>query len=269
MTVDGMRGAWNVFTACLWRDYLIARRSWAMTILRMILQPLLFVFSFAYVFPKVGQAIQGPNGSTFSTLLIPGTVGSSAIQQGIAAIGFPLVGELGSTHEMEDRALAPYGRWIICVAKVAFGMVQSLLACILVFFVAYLLPSTPSDISFAAPLKVGIEVLLATLTGATFGLAVGTVVRPQHISLAGTVLLVPITFLGATYYPWTSLRSVPWLQWSIVINPLVWVNEGLRSAMSPSISHVPATVSSLILVLICVAFFWIGRRMLDRRIDGR
>ena len=50
-------------------------------------------------------------------------------------------------------------------------------------------------------------------------------------------VILPITFLGGTYYPWTHLAPVKWgafhwLQTIVLVNPLIFVNEGMRAAFT-------------------------------------
>ena len=51
------------------------------------------------------------------------------------------------------------------------------------------------------------------------------------------IIVLPLTFLGCTYYSWTSLNpikvgNVPWLQILVLVNPLVYVSEGFRAAVT-------------------------------------
>jgi ABC-2 type transport system permease protein len=46
-----------------------------------------------------------------------------------------------------------------------------------------------------------------------------------------------VTFLGGTYYQWTRLAPVEaggwhWLQTVVLVNPLIYVNEGMRAAFT-------------------------------------
>jgi len=59
------------------------------------------------------------------------------------------------------------------------------------------------------------------------------------VPLLVAVVVLPLTFLGAVYYPWSSLEAVPWLQWLVLVNPLVYVSEGLRAALTPSVPTMP------------------------------
>ena len=50
-------------------------------------------------------------------------------------------------------------------------------------------------------------------------------------------IVLPMTFLGGTYYAWTTLNHVklsgfPWLQTLVLINPLIYVTEGFRAALT-------------------------------------
>ena len=96
------------FGALLLRDLVVLRKNLREFIPRTILQPLLLVFVFTYVFPKIGQGVGGATGaSEFSTLLVAGVIGLAVLFQGIQAVALPMVQEFGVTREIEDRVLAP------------------------------------------------------------------------------------------------------------------------------------------------------------------
>ena len=70
------------------------------------------------------------------------------------------------------------------------------------------------------------------------GLVLGTSFEPRNIGLMFGFVVLPITFLGGTYYPWTKLSPVKvggwhWLQTIVLVNPLIYVNEGMRAAFTP------------------------------------
>ena len=72
------------------------------------MQPLLLMFVFTYVFPKIGQGVGGLAASAeFTTVLVAGVVGLAIVFQGIQAVALPLVQEFGYSKEIEDRVLAP------------------------------------------------------------------------------------------------------------------------------------------------------------------
>ena len=53
------------------------------------------------------------------------------------------------------------------------------------------------------------------------------------------IIVLPLTFLGGTYYSWTPLAPVKidglhWLQILVLINPLIYISEGFRAALTSS-----------------------------------
>ena len=66
---------WVAFVALLMRDFNVLRKNIVEFIVRSVMQPLLFVFVFTYVFPKIGFGVGGSAAeATFSSLLVPGVV---------------------------------------------------------------------------------------------------------------------------------------------------------------------------------------------------
>ena len=62
----------SAFVALLLRDLTVLRKELGMFLGRTIMQPLLLIFVFTYVFPKIGQGVGGAAGSAaFSSILVP------------------------------------------------------------------------------------------------------------------------------------------------------------------------------------------------------
>ena len=105
---------------------------------------------------------------------------------------------------------------------------------------------------------------------AGLGLILGTSFEPRNIGLMFGFIILPITFLGGTYYPWTHLAPVKiggfhWLQTLVLINPLVYVNEGMRAAFTNA-PHMHLYVIYPVMLGFCIAFLWLGLRNFRRRV---
>lgn len=254
------------FGALLSRDLRVLRKTWRIFTTRTLMQPLLLVFVFTYVFPRIGQGIGGQRGAAqFSTLLVAGVIGLSMVFQGIQSVALPLVQEFGYTREIEDRVLAPLPVWAIAVEKIAAGAIQALIAGLAVFPLAAFIPATPVHLRIDWPVLVVVGLLAALLSGA-LGLAVGTQFPPQNVPLIFAVIVLPLTFLGATYYPWTSLQPLPWLKAAVLVNPLVYVSEGLRAALTRGVPHMQVGWVVLALTGFVFALGALGVRGFHRRV---
>ena len=228
---------WTAFGALLLRDLTVLRKTFIEFVLRTVMQPLLFVFVFTYVFPQIGQGVGGRSGQAeFSSILVAGVIAIACIFQGIQAVALPLVQEFGFTREIEDRVMAPLPVWAVASGKLLAGAVQGLIAAAIVFPLAHWIPITPVrlQIEWVRLLTV---LPLASVLGAALGLAIGTRAEPRRVPLIFGLVVIPITFLGATYYPWEALHKIVWLQTVVLLNPLVYMSEGMRVSLTPWVPH--------------------------------
>ncbi|HEX3622856.1 MAG TPA: ABC transporter permease [Acidimicrobiales bacterium] len=260
----------SAFGALLLRDVAVLRKNLFTFVLRTVMQPLLFVFVFTYVFPRIGQGVGGAGAgaqASFSTLLVPGVVAIACIFQGIQAVALPLVQEIGYTREIEDRVMAPLPVWAVAGQKVVSGALQGILAALVVFPLAIFIPATAVDLHVRWLLLL-IVTPLAALLGAGLGLAIGTRADPRQVPLVFSIIVIPITFLGASYYPWARLTPIPWLKWVVLINPLVYMSEAFRAALAPQFPHMPIVAIFLGLIGFTVVLVWLGITGFRRRVQS-
>ncbi len=253
----------SAFFSMLARDLTVLRKELGMFIARTIMQPLLLLFVFTYVFQKIGQRIGG-DPSEFSTLLIAGVIGSAMIFQGIQAVALPLVQDFGYTKEIEDRVLAPLPIAGVALEKVIAGALQAILAAWVVFPLALFVPAAKVHLHVNIFLLVTILILGAVMSAA-LGLTIGTRVEPRQVPLIFSLLVIPMTFLGCVYYPWASLEPIKWLKIAVLINPLVYLNEGLRAALT-RVPHMNLVAVYLILIAFTAVLLQAGIKGFARRV---
>jgi ABC-2 type transport system permease protein len=237
------------------------------------MNPLLFLFVFTYVIPHMNTgAAMNPTGamagSAFSTVLLPGLMAVAIMFSGIAAVALPLAQEFGITREIDDRVMCPLPVPAVAMEKICFSAVQSVIAACIVFPLAYYVPATHPVTHVSNWPFLIVVVALASLTAGALGLTIGTSVKPQQIGLIFGVVVIPITFLGCVYYPWAALTHIRWLQVGVLINPIVYMSEGLRAALTPSLPHMnPILILSMLCASLCL-LTWMGIKGFLRRVIG-
>ena len=265
--------------AALWalivRDLVVMKKNFGEFVGRVVVQPFLLVFVFLYVFPTIGQGIGGGRGpvaeSAFATVLVAGVVGISIMFQGIQAVALPMSTEFGYTREIEDRVQAPCPISLVAIAKVLSGSVQGILAALIVFPIAAVIHATGVNAHLHVHWWVVVTVIpLACLAMTSLGLVLGTTFEPRNIGLMWGFVVLPLTFLGGTYYQWTKLAPVQvygihWLQILVLINPLIYVTEGMRAGLTP-FSHMHLFIIYPVLIGFSVLFLWLGLRNFRRRV---
>ena len=260
--------------ALILRDLVVLRKTFREFVLRTLIQPFLLCFVFLFVFPKIGQAVGGGGpgaSSAFATVLVPGVVGISIMFQGVQAIALTMAQEFGFTREIEDRVQAPCPIWLVAISKVLSGAVQGLIAAAIVFPIASVVHAAgvKADISLHWLIILTL-VPIACVTMAGLGLILGTSFEPRNIGLMFGFIILPVTFLGGTYYEWTRLAPIQaggwhWLQTVVLINPLIYVNEGMRAALTNA-PHMHLYVIYPVLTGFLVLFLGIGLRNFSRRV---
>jgi ABC-2 type transport system permease protein len=264
----------SALQALILRDLVVLRKNAVEFVIRTLVQPFLLVFVFLYVFPTIGQGVggRGPVAeSAFATVLVPGVVGITIMFQGIQAVAMVLAQEFGYTREIEDRVQAPCPIWLVAVAKVLSGAAQGLIAALIVFPIASVVHASGVHAHLSVTWWVVITLIpLACVTMTSLGLLLGTVFEARNLGLMFGFVVLPLTFLGGTYYQWTrlapvQLHGVHWLQIAVLINPLIYVNEGLRAGLTHA-SHMPLYVVYPVLIAFCATFLTLGLRNFRRRV---
>jgi ABC-2 type transport system permease protein len=256
----------SAFGALLLRDLTVLRKNLKEFVPRTILQPLLLVFVFTYVFPKIGQGVGGGGeaATQFSSVLVAGVVATAILFQGIQSVSLPLVQEFGYTREIEDRVLAPLPVQLVAFEKIVAGALQCLFAGLIVFPIATVVPATPVhlDVNWLILLTL---IPLACIMAGALGLFFGTAFEPRTVPMLFGVILIPITFLGCTYYSWLALEPIRWLQVATLANPLVYLSEGFRAALTP-VPHMSLLAVYPTALGFTVLFSWMGIRGFMRRV---
>jgi ABC-2 type transport system permease protein len=266
--------SWTALGALLLRDVVVLRKHIWEFVLRTLIQPFLLCFVFLYVFPKIGQGVGGRSPeqeSAFATILVPGVVGITVMFQGVQSIALAMAQEFGYTREIEDRVQAPCPIWLVAMAKVLSGAAQGLLSAAFVLPIASVVhaPGVQAHINLHWWIIVTF-VPLACVAMAGLGLLLGTSFEPRNIGLMFGFIILPITFLGGTYYSWTKLAPVAvdgwhWLQTLVLINPLIYVNEGMRAAFTNA-PHMHLYVVYPVVAGFGALFLAIGLRNFRRRV---
>jgi len=139
------------------------------------------------------------------------------------------------------------------VEKVLFAAMRGVVAGSVIFPAAWLVLGSRYAVRGD---RIGIligMIVLAGFAGSGIGLVIGTVVKPEQISLMFSIILTPLLFTGCTYYPWGALKAVRWFQIVTLFNPLTYAAEGLRYAMVPAINGHPLPTLPMPWVLVALA----------------
>jgi ABC-2 type transport system permease protein len=253
----------SVFFALLRRDAHVVMKELPFFLLRVTLQPLLFVLVFGFLLPKMGFVQRG-----YTSALLPGILGISMALASLQSVALPMVSDFGWTREIEDRLLAPVPINLIAFEKVVAGIVQGVIAALFVLPVARLIMGPIAGLDVASVGELLVITIMAAAAFSTFGLWLGTIIEPVQVGLMFGFIVAPMIFFGCAYYPWQGLSAVPVMKYLVLVNPLVYVSEGMRGAITPSLPHMPLSMVAGGLIVITGLFWRMGIRSFNRRAIG-
>jgi ABC-2 type transport system permease protein len=253
----------SVFFALLRRDLRVARKEIGFFLVRTTMQPLLFLIVFGYLLPKMSFV-----GKGYQTALLPGILAVSLSLAAIQSVALPMVQDFGWTKEIEDRLLAPVPTRLIAAEKIVAGMLQGMVAAAFVLPIARLVMGPIPELTWTHAGQVMLIVFLGSAAFSALGMWLGTAIAPQQIGLMFSVIVAPMLFFGCAYYPWRGLDVIPIMKYLVLVNPMVYVAEGMRGALTPAVPHMPLTVVGIALLIVVVVFWTLGIRSFYKRAIG-
>jgi ABC-2 type transport system permease protein len=222
----------RAFLALCGRDlWVMVRHEPVAFLSQALLQPIFFLFVFGRVLPEIGAA-QGAYGR----LLMPGVMALTLVLTALQNTALPLVIEFSFTREIEDRLLAPVTVRAVGAQKVLIAALRGVIAALLILPLAQVILPGGIDLHGVNWAALAVLLVVGSLTAGAMGLVLGTAVPPNRISVAFALVLTPLIFTGATFYPWSRLGGLRWFQDVTLLNPLTYVSEGMRAALT-SLPH--------------------------------
>ena len=250
----------RAFLALCGRDlWVTVRHELAAFLAQALLQPIFLLFVFGRVLPEIGAA-----RGAYGTQLLPGVMALTLVLTALQNTALPLVIEFSFTKEIEDRLLAPLPVAAVAVQKILIAALRGVIAGLLIFPLGALI--LPGGLHIAGPDWIALIALFVfgSLAAGAMGLVLGTAVPPNRISVAFAVVLTPLIFTGCTFYPWNALHQLRWFQVLTLINPITYVSEGLRSALT-TLPHLGGGWIALGLGFSLLLFGMLGTRLFIRR----
>jgi ABC-2 type transport system permease protein len=192
-----------------------------------LIAPLFYLFVFGRVLPEIGSA-----GPRYGEQLLPGVLGMTLALTALQGVALSLVIEFSFTKEIEDRLLAPIPAALVGVQKLVWAAARGIIAGLVILPLGELVLPGGLHLGGASWAAFAVLLIAGGVAGASIGLVMGTAVPANKINVVFAVVLTPLLFTGATFYPWQSLDSLRWFQVITLLNPLTYVSEGMRGALT-------------------------------------
>jgi len=250
----------TAFLALLRRDLLVARRNAGPLLVATLTQPILVILVFGNLLPRMELV-----ASDFGTVMLPGLMAITMMMAGVQGVLMPLVQDLSGSREVDERLLAPIGVHGVALERIVAGALHAGVAGLVALpAMMILMHRVGMDVK---PDWVVLLPLAAVcgLLSAAFGLTLGTNVQPRFSGLLFAVVLGPMMLFGCAYYPWSALATLGRVRYLFLLNPLTFMSEAMRLAVTPGATHMALPLLFVGLAVFLALFAIVGARSFERR----
>lgn len=260
------KNSWGAFKAMVKRDLLVQLRDKWEFVFRVAMLPFMLILLYGYILPRIGLV-----SNEFPNQMFPGIVGMSILVTGIHGTAIPLTMDFNVSREIEDRLMAPVNVGVVALAKMCVGIIEAWIGGLIVLPLSLIFMGNSLDLTLTLQggVLLLVVILLASISSATLGLLVGTIIKPSQVAAMFPGLLIPLVFLGSVFFSWNTLHVTPIIQVLVLLNPLVYVNEALRAILTPQLPHMSLFISIIgILISILIMGYWGRKRFIKMAVGN-
>lgn len=246
-----------------WGEWLDLRARLAQIAATGLISPLIYIFAFGLgLGSTIDSAIEPSAGSSYLEFILPGMVALSSMTISFGGTTFSICGDRLFSKTFEELLLLPVHPLALHLGKMFAGIVRGLMTASSVILVAVLF--TGKIGSFLNPLFL----LLLVLNCAVFaglGVIIGLQVKSlESVSLYNNFLIVPMSFLGGTFFDPENLPL--FLKVIVYCLPLTYTSSGLRAAAYLPLSEFP-WYSIPVLLVFAIALSFVGAYQFSHQQD--
>ena len=237
----------------LWSDLLILKRRSGRYLITTTISPLLYLVAFGWGLGR-GMSV---NGTSYLQFVVPGIIALTAMTASFNGAGTRLNVDRLYFRSFDECLMAPISLLSLLLGKALIGVVRGLVSSIA--FIAVSLALAPG---FSVGPLFLMELLLTCLLFSFLGVLAALLARShQDLATFSSLILLPMTFLGGTFF---SLTQVPWgLKLALYVLPLTHCSICLRAA---ALSQ-PVPWGSLFGIIFFLMVFFSGCMVVLKRIS--
>lgn len=253
---------WRIFITMLRMDWAQARGMfWGKLIDRFIWMMSLMLVA-AYLLPTMGMT------PTFGRLMLAGLLASLGIIESYSVIA-QFVADLEGDRVLLYYLTLPVSPVLVFMRIVVYNALFFTVLGLVLFPIAnFFLPQPIEYTAIHWPKFLSIFLLINLFHGAVVLWATTFVCDMRMLGKIWSRLLHPLWFFGGFQFTWAAVyKKSVLVSYLVLLNPLLYATEGIRSALLGSEGYLPFWVTSGALVGMTVLMIWHGVLRFKKRLD--
>lgn len=258
-----LKALFNDSLTVFWGDWLELRVRLPQVAASGLVSPLIYILAFGLGLGSSLDRVAEPTvGDSYLEFILPGMVALSSMVISFGGTTFSICGDRLFTKTFEEMMLYPVHPLALHLGKMLAGIVRGMMTAASVILVAILF--TGNFWGFLNPLFLGLLVLNCAVF-AGLGVIVGLNVKSlESVGLFNNFLIVPMSFLGGTFFDPSTLPIV--LKGIVYLLPLTYTTIGLRAAAYQPLAEFP-WYSFPILLVVAIALSYVGAYQFSHQHD--
>lgn len=216
----------------------------------------------AYILPKMGIE------SDYGTFMLGALIASVGVFETFPTI-FALIFDFERNKITHYYATLPLPTWMMFTRLIIYY------ACTSAFIAFLIIPLSMPILGSAKVLEHinWLQLLAIFVAGhlfyGAFALFIASWVKNSfNVDHMWTRVIYPLWFLGGYQFSWQSLyETAPWFATAGLLNPLLHITEGFRTAITGTDEILPFWISILFIITVTLVISWISIARLKKRLD--
>jgi ABC-2 type transport system permease protein len=244
---------WADTLTIFWGEWLDLRVRIAQVAATGLISPLIYILAFGLgLGSALDRAMEPPVGENYLEFILPGMVALSSMTISFGGTTFSICGDRLFNKTFEELLLLPVHPLALHLGKTIAGILRGLMTSGSVVLVAVLF--TGKIWSFLNPLF-WLVLILNCAVFAGLGVITGLTVKSlESVGLYNNFVIVPMSFLGATFFDPATLPAA--LKVVVYCLPLTYTSIGLRSAAYGPLVQFPWYSIPILLAIAIALSFW-------------
>ncbi|MBD3273020.1 hypothetical protein GF385_01560 [Candidatus Dependentiae bacterium] len=224
----------KIFGKLLKTDLLIFSKNIITNIINCTIWVSITMFVFGYIFPNLGMS------ENFGALWLTGSLGSWAIFEAWPST-ITFLSDIDGNNSISYQLTLPIPSWLIFLKRTFSYAINTMATGLIILPLGKLILWNKINFVYFSPIKFFVIFITMNIFANTFSHFLITTVPDIHnIEKAFIRILFPMWFLGGAQFPWHILNSMsPIFGKIILLNPIIYMMEGIRSAILNPTNFLP------------------------------
>lgn len=203
----------------LWEDLRVLRHLWQRFLITSLVSPVLYLVAFGW---GLGRSIN-VEGASYLQFVIPGIIALTAMTSSFNGAGMKLNIDRLFYKCFDECLMSPISPLSLIIGKALIGVVRGLISSVAFLIIGFIISPT----LMLSPIF-AVALLFTCFTFAFLGVLAALLAKShQDMATFSSLVLLPMTFLGGTFFPLSQLP--PALKVVLYILPLTHSSQCLRA----------------------------------------